>query len=143
MSGVLENVTKDPLKLGLGLVLVVGAVYYFGKRAVTDAAAGVAKVATVATDVALDVVDGNNVVTQGARTSAYQGAGVAGTVGAAVDRVSGGVFSRIGEWIGGKAADATEYFAAPSGDKAPTSSTTRVQPSRLAQPGSLSGQGFF
>jgi hypothetical protein len=59
------------------------------------------------------LVSGNNAITQnqtdasGQPVTAYQGAGVAGTLGAAFNSASGGVLASIGEWIGGKLADLT------------------------------------
>lgn len=53
------------------------------------------------------VLTGDNAVTQGARTDAYQGAGILGTLGAATDRMAGGSLSTFGEWLGGKVYDAT------------------------------------
>lgn len=58
-------------------------------------------------DMAAGVWSGNNAITESARTDAYQGAGVLGTLGAAADNVSGGTLSRFGEWLGGKAYDWT------------------------------------
>jgi hypothetical protein len=53
------------------------------------------------------LVSGNNALTQGAKNAdgskqtAYQGAGVAGTLGAGANAASGGVFSTVGEFFGG------------------------------------------
>lgn len=58
-------------------------------------------------DMAGGVLTGNNAITQGARTNAYEGAGVLGTVGAATDRILGGVPSRVGESLGGWLYDLT------------------------------------
>ncbi len=52
------------------------------------------------------VVSGNNVITQnqtdfsGTATTAYQGKGVLGTLGAAANSASGGIFASLGESIG-------------------------------------------
>ena len=59
------------------------------------------------------LVSGNNAITQnqtdasGQPVTAYQGAGVLGTLGATANSASGGVFASIGEWIGGRLADLT------------------------------------
>lgn len=67
-----------------------------------------------ATDVAMNTADtvagvatGNNAITRSARTDAYQGAGVLGTLGAATDQLSGGLLSRFGEWLGDTTYDLT------------------------------------
>lgn len=65
-----------------------------------DAAAG-----TV--DMVGGVLTGNNPVTTGARTTAYENAGILGTLGAATDRLLGGAPSTVGEYIGGKIFDWT------------------------------------
>lgn len=46
------------------------------------------------------VFSGNNVITGAARTDAYAGNGIAGTLGAAADISLGGLLSRTGEWWG-------------------------------------------
>lgn len=53
------------------------------------------------------LLTGENIITGTARTDAYHGAGVLGTLGAAADQMSGGTLSKLGEWLGGKAADWT------------------------------------
>lgn len=58
-------------------------------------------------DLAGGLLTGNNAITKGARTNAYEGAGVLGTVGAATDRILGGVPSRVGESLGGWLYDLT------------------------------------
>ena len=83
----------------LGLVALV-VVYYVGKKVV--GAAGAA--AGAAVDTAGGLLSGNNALTQG---TPYQGAGLAGTLGAAANTVSGGALSSIGETIGGWLADLT------------------------------------
>ena len=65
------------------------------------------EVAGGAADLVGGVLSGKNVVTESARTDAYSGAGVVGTLGAAVDNVSGGIFSRAGERLGGWVFDLT------------------------------------
>lgn len=65
------------------------------------------------------VISGHNTIVESARTDAYAGAGVLGTVGAATDIASGGLFSQVGEWLGGKLADAQDYF---DGDPNPSAS---------------------
>lgn len=67
----------------------------------------VAEVVEGTSDMVGGVLSGNNAITEGARTDAYTGAGVIGTLGAATDRISGGVLSRFGEWLGGSIYDIT------------------------------------
>jgi hypothetical protein len=84
---------KAPGWIALGVVggVLLYVIYRAGKVAVTQAAG---------------LVTGNNAITQnqtdasGAPVTAYQGAGVAGTLGAAANSASGGVFASIGDWIG-------------------------------------------
>lgn len=97
MPAVLE--TKEGQWVVLGLVALV-VVYYVGKKIV--GAAGAA--AGAAASAAGGALSGNNSLTAG---TPYQGAGALGTLGAATDTVSGGVFSTIGNWLSGKVADVT------------------------------------
>lgn len=64
-------------------------------------AEGATEAAGAAVDMTTGVLTGNNQITQTARTTAYQGAGILGTLGAATDQILGGVPSRIGESLGG------------------------------------------
>lgn len=95
----LESLAKqNPLYLAAGVVLVVGALYYFSRRAVADVAAGVSATAGAAAETVSGVFTGNNVVT---RETPYEGAGVLGTYGAVVNDVLGGVPQSVGESLGG------------------------------------------
>ena len=64
-------------------------------------------------DTAGGIWTGDNAVTRaatnaaGERVTAYEGAGVLGTVGAATNAASGGVLASIGQWLGGKVYDWT------------------------------------
>lgn len=83
---------KDAQALGLVALLGIVVVYVVGKKLAT-AGAG--------------LVTGNNAITQnqvnaaGEKTTAYEGAGVVGTVGAVANSASGGVFASWGENLGG------------------------------------------
>ena len=57
------------------------------------------------------LVSGNNAITKG---TVYEGDGVLGTLGAAANTASGGTFQSLGEWLGGKAADAADWWRLPS-----------------------------
>ena len=71
------------------------------------------KSAGVTADIVGGAVTGNNAITNGATNasgapvSAYQGAGVLGTLGAATNAASGGMFASLGQWVGGKVYDLT------------------------------------
>ena len=84
-----------------GMILAGGLVVWLLWDKITGsvAAAGSAAVNTVG-----GVVSGNNAITQG---TDYEGAGVAGTLGAATDAASGGLFSDFGTWLGGSIYDWT------------------------------------
>lgn len=83
--------------IGVGTVAVLATV----------AARGAANAAGAVVDYGSGLLTGNNAITQGARTDAYQGWGVVGTLGAATDRLLGGVPSRVGESLGGWLYDIT------------------------------------
>lgn len=107
-----QNLTKNPYT-GLVIAGAVAAlvVYYIIKNsagAVASAASG--------------VLSGNNALTQG---TDYQGAGVLGTLGAATDKVGGGIFSSIGESIGG---GLYSLFGTDYNPNAPASSTNSTVP---------------
>jgi hypothetical protein len=93
---------------------------------------------------AAGVVTGNNVITQtatnaaGVPTTAYQGAGIVGTVGAAANHASGGVLASIGESIGGWFYDITHGEPAPAA--AAGQGTGATQPSGWDY--SAAGQGL-
>ena len=80
-------------------------------------------------EVAGGIVSGNNTLTRGARdadgrpTTAYQGAGVVGTVGAAANAASGGYLATLGSWLGGKTYDL--FNTDPLATAAPSSSIDR------------------
>lgn len=76
-------------------------------RAGAGLVAGVKDGAGAVVDMADGLLTGDNAITTGARTDAYQGAGIIGTLGAGTDRVLGGVPSRIGETLGGWIYDIT------------------------------------
>jgi len=72
-----------------------------------------AKVATEVGKQGVGVLTGDNVITQnqhdfsGEEVTAYQGAGIAGTLGAAANSVSGGSLASVGETVGGWIFDLT------------------------------------
>jgi hypothetical protein len=90
------------IKLGLGIA-VLGLGYWAVKKVTGIGGAVLDSV----TETATGLVTGNNTFTENARTDAYRGEGILGTLGAATDNATGGVFSRFGEWLGGKAYDLT------------------------------------
>lgn len=107
-----ENLTKNPYT-GLVVASAIAAlvVYYIIKKsagAVASAAGG--------------ILSGNNAVTAG---TDYAGTGALGTLGAATDKVSGGIFSSIGESIGSGLYD---LFGTDYNPNAPASSTNSTVP---------------
>lgn len=95
MSKILSAVTKNPIGLAVGVSLVLGLVYFLGRKTITDVAQGLG-----------DLASGNNDMTKG---TPYEGAGVIGTIGAATNIASGGVFEKIGGWLGGSIYDLTHW----------------------------------
>ena len=99
------NVTPEAAAVAAGVV-VLGLLAYKLTQAIPNAA-------SAAVGGAAGLVTGNNVVTQnqanadGVKTTAYEGAGVLGTMGAAANSVSGGWFATMGENIGGWIYDTT------------------------------------
>lgn len=87
---------KGPL--GYAVVLGVGGIVLY---LLWDKLTGLAKDAA---DTVGGAVSGNNAVTRG---TVYEGAGVAGTVGAVANTASGGLLEDVGSWIGGKIFDWT------------------------------------
>lgn len=87
-----------------GLVVALGA----GALLIYVAYKAIGSGASAAASAAAGVVSGNNAITQnqtdlaGNPVTAYQGAGVLGTLGAATNSASGGAFASLGDWIGGK-----------------------------------------
>lgn len=96
----------------LGVVAVIGVVvlYKFLKGELTAAAT-----------FAGSLVTGNNALTQG---TPYQGAGVAGTLGAATNVASGGALQSVGEWLGGSIFDLTHSTPAT----APATAKPPIEP---------------
>lgn len=96
MKSLIEKAMDNPLPLAGAAILVIGFVYLLARKTAKDVA-----------DAAAGIVSGDNVVTNnqtnfaGEKTDAYVNKGVAGTVGAAVNSASGGLFASIGESIGG------------------------------------------
>lgn len=85
-KGIAAKLLDNPIQLALGIAVVVGVVYFVGRKVVTDVASTGA-----------DIVSGNNAVTRG---TPYEGAGILGTLGSATNTALGGVPQSIGEKIG-------------------------------------------
>ena len=77
---------KQVKYLGAAAVVGVFVLYVLGRKAVE-----------AAVDTGKGIVTGDNALTKG---TAYEGAGVAGSIGAAADAASGGVLSDLGSKIG-------------------------------------------
>lgn len=95
------------------------------------------------------LITGNNFITgnafdaSGGRTTAYQGAGVAGTLGAATNAASGGFFASMGDWLGGSLYDLThaDPLAAPINTSPPSLAAAN---DRYSQGGNASsGSGSY
>ena len=86
---------QNPLLLAGGAVLVIGVLYWLGRKTIEDVAGA-----------AGGAISGNNAITQnqvdidGNKVDAYEGAGIFGTVGAAANSASGGVLASVGGAIG-------------------------------------------
>ncbi len=80
----------DPIKLAIGAVIVLGVVYFLGRKTVTDTRDYVAN--TVA-----NINEGTS----------YEGAGVVGTLGHGVNVLTGNWLDNVGGWLGGKVYDWT------------------------------------
>jgi len=91
---IVAKALEKPIPLAVAAVVLIGFVYWLGKKTIKDTANFVGGVAS-----------GNNVITQnqtdasGNVVTAYQGAGIVGTVGAAFNSVSGGTLASAGEGI--------------------------------------------
>jgi len=91
-------VTPQAVAVGVG-VLVVGVMLYRAAKAAPQIAAG--------------LVSGHNAITEnqtnadGDKTTAYEGAGLLGTLGGIANSASGGWFATAGQNIGGWVYDAT------------------------------------
>ena len=81
-------------------------------------------------DVAGGALTGNNTLTQtatnsaGERVTAYENAGVFGTLGAATNAASGGALASFGEWLGGTAYDLTHDDPTPATSSSSSSSSS-------------------
>lgn len=86
----------NAIPLAIGAIVILGGVYLILSKIAKDAA-----------DAAAGIVSGDNVVTRnqtnysGETTDAYVNKGVLGTLGAATNSASGGIFATIGEKLGG------------------------------------------
>lgn len=91
----ISKAMDNPLQLALGAALIIGVVWYLGRKTIKEAAGAVG-----------GLVSGNNAITQnqtnasGEKVTAYEGSGVVGTLGAAANTVSGGTLASLGEKIG-------------------------------------------
>lgn len=96
------QLTPAAAVVGLG-VLVLGFVAWKGGAAVDALGKG----AAAAVDGVAGVLTGNNAITKnasnsaGEKVTAYEGAGILGTLGAGANAISGGWFATLGENVGG------------------------------------------
>jgi hypothetical protein len=113
-----KGASDDAVLLAVGIVAVI-VVYVIGKKLVTAGAAAVG-----------GVVSGNNALTQG---TDYQGTGVLGTLGAATNSASGGLF----DWLGNKAGSG--IYDLFNGSTTPAAATVVDATGGEVQPGGLYG----
>ena len=99
MTTPVERAIDNALPLAIGAAIVLGVAYFLLRKTVEDVAKGAA-----------GLVTGNNAITEnatnaaGEEVTAYEGVGFGlGTLGAATNAVSGGLFASLGQWIGDKA----------------------------------------
>jgi hypothetical protein len=125
----------ETILIGAG-VLVAGFVLY--------------KLTTKAAAVAGGVLSGNNALTQnqhnadGTPQTAYVGAGLPGTLGAAANTVSGGIFSSIGDWLGGGLYDLTHSDPMQQGPVQTVQPSTPAAVDKYLQGGNApSGSGSY
>jgi hypothetical protein len=85
-KGIAGKLLDNPIQLALGIAVVIGVVYYVGRKVVTDVASTGAS-----------IVSGDNAITRG---TPYQGAGILGTLGSAANTALGGVPQSVGERLG-------------------------------------------
>jgi len=86
MKTYIDTLAKNALPIALGAAVLLGVVYYLGRKTVSDVASGVG-----------GLVSGDNAITKG---TAYESTGAVGTLGASVDAIAGSALSRLGEWLG-------------------------------------------
>lgn len=110
----------------LGIIAVTGiVVLYMGYKAVKGAA-------SAAVNAGAGLLTGDNAITQnqtdasGNPVTAYEGAGVAGTLGAAANSVSGGTLASLGDWIGGKVYDLFNGSSTPAASSSGQTSTANA-----------------
>jgi hypothetical protein len=94
------------IAIGGAAIGAVVFIVWYGKKQVAQAA-----------DLVGSVASGNNAVTRnqvdasGEKVTAYEGAGILGTLGAAFNSVSGGTLASLGSWLGGKTYDIVSWFS--------------------------------
>lgn len=87
-----DKFIDNALPLAIGAAVIIGVLYYIVRKTVGDVAKGAA-----------GLVTGDNVITKnqtnfdGEKVDSYEGKGVLGTLGAAANTVSGGLFASIGQ----------------------------------------------
>ncbi len=92
----IDGALKNPVQLAIGAAIVLGVVYFLIRKTASDAAKA-----------AGGIVSGNNMVTRnqtdfsGNKVDAYEGKGLAGTLGAVVNSATGGATASVGSKVGG------------------------------------------
>jgi len=87
MKALAGKAIENVLPLAIGTILVLGVAYFILRKAIGAAA-----------DTTGGILSGNNALTDG---TVYEGAGIAGTLGAATNVVTGGALEKAGDAVGG------------------------------------------
>jgi len=114
MSGAVDNLTKNPYVFVGGVIVLGVAAYLLVRKIASD----VKDQAVAAAKGIGGLASGDNAITDAARTDAYKGAGILGTLGASFDILGGGIFSKTGEWLGGVASDWADSSTNTAANKA-------------------------
>lgn len=131
MKSALDKLASNPLQVAVGVALIIGLAYLLVRKTVDDVAAA-----------AGGVLSGDNALTEG---TAYEGKGVLGTLGAAVNSATGGA----GEWAGEAIGETLYQFFNPSsaGDSVtyivtfPDGTKHAVAPSQVSATGGFTREG--
>lgn len=100
MTTPVDKAIDNAIPLAIGAAIILGVAYFLLRKTIKETA-----------DAAAGLLTGKNAITEnatdasGEKVTAYEGAGVAGTLGATANAVSGGVLASIGGWLGSLGGD--------------------------------------
>lgn len=103
MNRLLHKAMANPVQVALGAAVLIGVVYYLGRKTLSDTASA-----------AGGLVTGNNAITAG---TPYAGKGIVGTIAGTANAASGGALQSIGEALGGWLYDVTHKEYDPNKGK--------------------------